>query len=381
MTLHAFQVGGCELQLLSLAKALKNHGVDLIILYSRVAGSVSYKSAGELEFFEIPRMLYKPRLIPLYLSYLFRWKLKSLPLLFHCHAISYFTEQILSFAQSKKVPTMVKVATGGDVTALKNRIGKIGFRTYAQVDRYLSINPSIQRELEDFPIAKGKIASIPNAVDPARFFPIGEREKVSLKESLGLPRQSRFITMVARFVERKRYEDLIRAWAEIAAKYPMHMLLLVGDGEERPNCEHLAEQLNIQDRVIFAGEQRDTARYFQVTDLFAFTSRLEGLPNVVLEAMSSELPILASAIPGVEEIIVPFRNGLLFPPLDVAAIVRSLTYLLAHPEEARKMGIAARKKILEEFSFEKIAPKFCALYEELAQQVKKMLHKEPPFQQ
>ncbi len=395
MAIHSFHVGGCELQLLNLCKELQELAIEPIIIYSKTANSQRFHSTEELKFYYVPAIFYKFRIVHFYLHYLFRWKIGRMPDLFHCHASSRFTEQVLWFAQMCHIPTLVKITTGGHVTEIKEKIeqrigigaiirrflsrshkikeihienalfGKHRFDTFSKVNGYLCINPSIQEELESFPIHNDKLFPIPNGVNSDRFKPVPEVEKGAIKKSLGLPHEMRYIMMPVRFVSRKRICDLIHAWANIESNYPSHLLLLVGDGIERQAMEQLAENLGIRGRIIFAGMQSNLEKYFQITDVFAFTSQLEGLPNAVLEAMSSALPIVATSIAGIKEIIVPNLEGILFPPGEVTALTHSLTYLLDHPEEARKMGAAAREKILKEYSFAIIAPRFNTLYRKL----------------
>jgi glycosyltransferase involved in cell wall biosynthesis len=398
MALQNFHIGGCELQLLSLCRALRKYNVELFVIHSRTAGSQKTLSLEGVQFLYIPWICLKLRIIPYYLRYLFRCKVGAIPHLFHCHVPAPFTEQVLWFAQEQKIPAVLKITVEGEVPALQKKsqerlslpacfrylfrrvplslkkealenalFGKERLQTYSRVDRYISINPNIQEELERFLIDRARIASIPNGVDAERFKPVSEKEKREIKRALGLPVDLQYIVMAARFAERKRYEDLIFAWSLLASSYPDHCLLLIGDGEERVRCERLVDCLGLSSKALFAGEQVEMEKYFQVTRLFAFTSRLEGLPNVLLEAMSSALPIVATSIGGIREIVTHLQEGMLFAPGDRKALAESIKYLLDHPEEGMKMGAAARKKILSEYAFEQIAPQFAALYDSLLQ--------------
>lgn len=396
MALHSFHVGGCELQLLSLCKELRKYNIELLVLYSHTRGSQIPSPIEGVKFSAVPWIFQKCRIVPLYLHYLFKWKRGKNPDLFHCHALSPFVEQTLQFAQRRAIPTLVKITTEGEVSSLKKKIqerqsflswmamlftkspfakkkaalenclfGKHRWRYYSHVDRYISINPNIHRELERFPLEKNTIVSIPNGVDPGRFKPILEEEKRAVKKELGLEVDQNYIVMAARFIERKRFPDLIFAWNQIASHYPQHTLLLIGEGLERPSCEQLVKDLRLSSRVIFTGVRAQMEKYLQAASLFVFTSRLEGLPNVILEAMASSLPIIATSIAGIQEIIEAPKQGILYPPGDREALLRSLRDCLDHPEEGKRRGRAAREKILENYALEKIAPRFISLYEEI----------------
>lgn len=390
MALHSFHIGGCELQLLSLCSEIKQLGIEPIILYSSTKGSFHPKKDGKIQFYHIPKIFYFTRLIPIYLKFLFRWKLRRQPDLFHCHGYAAFAEQVVEYAKSVNIPTVVKFTTDGQVTKLRNEIdskiklsdllfrgqitrsrirkylfGKNRFSIFSKIDRFLCINSTIFHELLDFPIEQSKLIPITNGVDVARFRPVSPAEKNRIKTSLGLSPSHCYILCAARFVERKRIGDLIEAWAAIESLYPSHQLLLAGDGEQRGKLELLVKKFNIQRRVHFAGMKDNLECYYQSSDIFIFPSRLEGLPNVILEAMSSALPIIATSISGIRELIQSGVNGLLSSPADIEGLTKSLQFVIDHPSEAVRMGRAARETILANYSFNKIGPRFSSLYREL----------------
>ena len=356
MTLHNFGIGGCELQLLSLYRALNERNIDVIILHSRVEDTSACPLDKTLKCFYIPPFFYKFRLIPLYLAYLFRWKIKRLPTVFHCHTICYFTEQILRFAQKRKIRTLLKITGENMILPLKDKadnrlhfcraiqfflrknswfekrsvlenllFGKNRLQLYSKIDKYISINPNIKNELECFFVEKEKIFSISNGVDSHRFISVSDEEKKNLKKKFRLPENLHYITTISRFVEGKRIQDLIEAWAKIAKHFPNHRLLLIGDGPKKKAYEQQIALLEIRDRVVFTGFHLQPEKFLQLSDLFAFCSETEGCPNVLLEAMSSQLPIVASAIVGVEQLLSPpipkkqppIRNRGLFLQMEI----------------------------------------------------------------
>ena len=364
------RIGGYELQAFSLSKAYQHFGRKTFILTTHTPGLPHFEIKEEVEIHRLPRLVEKYRLLlPLYFSYLFK-KFKKPPSLFHCHAISSFTENILQINQHLKIPAVLKVATQGDVSRLHSELlaneiqGPIRKRIYEQMT-FLSINAHIQQELLDFNIRREKIFSIPNGVDTTRFSPPTPQEKIELKKELGFHLKENLITFTGRFEERKRVKDLIHAWANIEKGYPQHHLLLVGDGEERRLYEHLCFQLNISKRVTFFGLSKCVEKVLKISDLFVFPSRLEGLPNVILEAMATGLPILSTNIPGINEVIEHKKTGYLVPPQASSELIAGLHHLLQHPEQTKQLGIAAREQILSTYCFKKIAPSLFDLYTRL----------------
>jgi glycosyltransferase involved in cell wall biosynthesis len=370
-------MGGCELQLLNLCRALQKKGIDLIILYGGKLNGFNEELVEGIPAFKIPAVFFSLRIIPLYLVYFFKFKLKRTPSLFHCHALTHFNEQIGWFSKMSQVPALIKIATDGDMTALNRRLscqsftkvktfiinglfGRVRMKSYLSFSGYICLNSSIKEELKSFSIQEEKIHSIPNGVDCDRFSPVSLEEKRKIRAEFGFPLEGQLILMAARFIEEKRFSDLILAYFKIRERFPKAILVLVGDGPDRKRCEELGKG------VVFRGVQREIEKYYKAADLFAFTSSHEGLPNVILEAMASALPIVATHLSGIEELIHPFEEGLLVPPKDVDAIAEALSYLLEHPEEGQKMALRAREKVVMRYSIEKIAEAFISCYQGLS---------------
>jgi len=171
------------------------------------------------------------------------------------------------------------------------------------------------------------------------------------------------ILMVARLIRSKHQNQLIRIFAGLDA--PKWNLVLVGDDHlkqhNRKNWEKLTEELSVKDRVLFAGKRADVDNYYQSAKIFAFTSSSEGFPNVIGEAMSAGLPIVAyDCVAGPSEMIEDGKNGFLIPLFDEHLFAEKLRFLINHEENRVAMGIKARTSI-GQFSKLEIAEKFYQL--------------------
>jgi glycosyltransferase involved in cell wall biosynthesis len=124
----------------------------------------------------------------------------------------------------------------------------------------------------------------------------------------------------------------------------------VGDGPERSSLQHQCDELGIAEKVRFAGFQARPASYYRAMDVFALTSRSEGLPLAVLEASACRLPVLASDVGGLSEIVEHQITGLLFPPESEEALTGSLVRLLDDAELRRNLGAAASHRVRQSFS-------------------------------
>jgi glycosyltransferase involved in cell wall biosynthesis len=144
-------------------------------------------------------------------------------------------------------------------------------------------------------------------------------------------------------------------------------LTLVGDGNQRPRLEEQARSLGMFERIHFTGWLNGDAvvQQYQQANLYLAPSRHEGMPNVVLEAMSAGLPVVATAIAGNEELILPGINGLLVAPENPQALQKSLRELLSDPEQLKKMGAASRQRVAASYTWEATADQYLALLENI----------------
>jgi len=173
------------------------------------------------------------------------------------------------------------------------------------------------------------------------------------------------VVAAGRLHEQKGFDLLLEAFAGVLAEGVPATLTILGEGEERSALEAQAQRLGIAGAVRLAGFQEHPYRYFGHADLFVLSSRYEGLPNVLLEALACGCPVVAFDCPhGVREIVRDGVNGLLLPPEDVGALRAALTRLLRSPQERTRLraGVSAT---MEPFAAPTIARAWEALFDEL----------------
>jgi glycosyltransferase involved in cell wall biosynthesis len=163
------------------------------------------------------------------------------------------------------------------------------------------------------------------------------------------------IGTVGRLTEVKQQDLLLRAFAQVRAQRSDAHLLLVGDGPLMNELRALAEDLAVSQWVHFAGYQAQPERFLPVMDVFALTSRSEGMPLAVLEAWAAGVPVAASRVGGLPELIDDEHNGLLFAPGDEAGLTTALCKLLTDTELARQMSVAGRHQVQTRFSLDRMA--------------------------
>ncbi|MEW5768652.1 MAG: GT4 family glycosyltransferase PelF [bacterium] len=209
-----------------------------------------------------------------------------------------------------------------------------------------------------------KVISIPLGLELDRFINL-EPLKGSLRKELNLSGQEVLIGIVARLVPIKDHSCFLSAARIVARRHPEAKFLVVGDGELREQLEKQTKKLGLEDRVIFLGFRGDLERVYADLDMVVLSSLNEGLPVAVIEAMASGLPVVATRVGGVIDLVEDEATGRLVPPNDPQALAEGILELLASPTEASKMGRLGRKKVYPSLSAGRLVKDIENLYEEL----------------
>lgn len=170
------------------------------------------------------------------------------------------------------------------------------------------------------------------------------------------------IVMVARFQAPKRQDLLLQAFALLEDKEVT--LTFIGDGPTKKEVEKLAETLGVKEQVIFKGDQQDVKGYLEEASIFVLMSNFEGLPISIIEAMAAGLPIIASNVGGVQELILTNENGFLVDN-DTSELQRYLTQLLADESLRQRMGKESRALFEQSFQFKNTYRKTFEIYEQV----------------
>ena len=211
-----------------------------------------------------------------------------------------------------------------------------------------------------------RVMVIPNGVDVARFSPTTEPSP--LRGATGPLADARFVVgTVGNIKPAKRHDIFLETVARLASRVPGLRAVIVGDdrGGRRQEMEALAAKLGVGPLVHFAGRIEDVRPWLAAMDCFLLTSDSEGMPNVVLEAMASGLPVVTRPVEGIAELVTEgtgfvSRSG---DPAELAELVGRVAS--APPETRLAMGAAGRRRMTEHFSLEVMAGRYAALYDEL----------------
>ncbi len=207
-----------------------------------------------------------------------------------------------------------------------------------------------------------KVRVIPLGIELERFVEVDRAQKGSLRGELGIPEDAPLVATVGRLVPIKRFDLLIEAFQGVLKSLPDAHLVIAGDGELRAELE--AQARPIRERVHFLGWRDDAQVIYQAADCFALTSDNEGTPVAVIEALTAGLPVVATRVGGVEDVLFP-GAGQVVEPKDVSAIERAIEARLTNPEQLTQQQ---RSKVFRRYSHRRLIADMGALYDQLCEE-------------
>ncbi len=220
--------------------------------------------------------------------------------------------------------------------------------TDPMVDHWIVVNQDSARALVDrHRVPRERISVIYNGIEPERF-QVDPGAGARLRGELGLPEEGLVLGGLGALTGQKGFDLLLEAFA--AAGLDGASLVVGGEGEDRKALEEQARGLGLDGRFFLPGFMRDVASYLAALDVFVLSSRSEGHPMVLLEAMAAGRPVVAVDIPGVRETVEDGVSGILVPQGDPGALAEALSRVAGEPELREGLGRGAAQRIQEEFS-------------------------------
>jgi glycosyltransferase involved in cell wall biosynthesis len=279
---------------------------------------------------------------------------------------------VYAFVLTMKYRTPVRVHTLHSVAAHEmgmgpsRRVRLLAFRFRVGSFVPVAIAEEVARTFETLYNYPNPIL-IPNGISIDAFSPDREvRQRV--RRELEVEPQTLVFVHVGRFAAVKNHEMLVAAFAQLVGQQPLPTeLWLVGDGELREAVQHQVRALGIESRVRFLGVRSDIPDLLRAADVFVFPSRWEGNPLSVMEAMAAGLPVVATAVGGVPELVEDGASGILVPNEDLHGLVAAMQRMAQNPDLREQMGRAARCRAVERFDIRQTVRAYEALYEEILQ--------------
>lgn len=368
MLIHDYypKVGGAQSLLRAQASKLCARGIEVDILTRGVAGEATFEKIDGVAVYRLPAP--KPKALAS-----FSFLLSALPLMFrlkpdvvHAHEfISPATAAVLGNAILKLPMVVTPHRSGplGDVQRLQNRSG--GAYRLKEIRERANALVVISREIgeelvqADFPIER--LHDIRNGVDTERYAPLPEDEKAALRRSIGLPIEVPIVIYSGRLALEKRIHHLLSVWPRIRKINPDARLLILGEGDQAHQLHSMATP-----GVQFLGAIDDVTPYLKAADIFVLPSAAEGLSVSMLEAMSSGLAPIVTAVGGAPEVITHQQDGLLIAPDDLEQLETALQQLIESHAMTTQLGRAARDRVVARFSVDQSVDALAELYREVS---------------
>jgi len=246
----------------------------------------------------------------------------------------------------------------------------LGMKILNSYDKIIFLYSKIAEQAKKLGLNEEKIRIIPNGIDVQEILDIQKRlNTASIRKKYGIAENEQVILYVGRLIKMKRVEIIIKVIKKLLKKNLKVKGLIVGDGPQRTKLEEMARP--ISHNIKFTGYlSEEKFECYHIADLFILPSISEGLPTVLLEAALFGLPIIATNIHGIPDIVIHGKTGFLIDKWDYDKYAEYTEYLLMNQSLAKEMGENARKHVASNFSWNKVVKKYEKVYSEMMEEAK-----------
>ena len=279
-------------------------------------------------------------------------------------AAAYLAKQILSASGAQKVPRVITTLHGTDVTLIGSDPSYSETAAFCidQSDGVTAVSDSLREDTyREMPV-RGEIRVIPNFLD-CQYHRRLPDERLGARYRVGDP-STKLVVHVSNFRPVKRAAAVVEIFSRIRERMPAR-LLLVGDGPDLSPVCRLARDAGLGDAVQPLGEQELVVPILSVADLFLLPSAQESFGLAALEAMACEVPVVASRVGGLPEVIEHGVSGFLHPVEDLSAMAASAVNLLTDPDLHQRVRMAGWRTVQERFCADEVVPRYEAFYREV----------------
>ncbi|MEN9523992.1 MAG: hypothetical protein RL536_61 [Candidatus Parcubacteria bacterium] len=220
-------------------------------------------------------------------------------------------------------------------------------------------------QAQHFPWAKNRLRLIPLGIKAPTFISVdGAKQAVAKQIGMNLVDFNKKIVVgtIAELHPNKGLPYLINAFSMIVSQYPQAILVIIGDGQDLTLLHMLIKEKKLEQNIFLAGYMDQAAEYLKAFTLFVLSSIKEGLPYCILEAGSASLPVVATTVGGIPEIIEDMKSGVLVQPKNIRELSHAISFMIEHQDERRKYGSTLKDRISTQFSLEKMLDSIDNLY-------------------
>lgn len=266
------------------------------------------------------------------------------------------------------VPKIVFTAHGWAFNEDRSALQKIVIKFFSWLTITLShktiaVSDAVKNDTRKWPLVNKKIVVIKNGINEPDFYTKEEaRAKIFSKIGAVIQQDGFIVGTIAELHKNKGLSYAIEAFAKIIPTNPSLYYFIIGNGEEKEHLDNIIRRHNLQERVFLLGFVDNASRFLHAFDIFILPSNTESLGLVILEAGLARLPVIASNVGGIPEIIESGKTGLLISPRDTNIIIQSVQKLQSDIPFANSLGIALREHVLKNFSLKKTLAETTKIY-------------------
>jgi len=366
-------VGGSEIQARRLSERLSSIGLRIVVVTRRCSDASGTESHGGVVVRRLPVFGRERTASAVFVAGLFLFLVRRRHAfdVIHCHLATSTALGCLAAGMLTATPVVVKLGGSGrigDIAAsLSTRLGKMKLYWLRNGPCFfIAPTQQIAKELMETGVRTMRIAIIPNGVDTEYLSPMDREGKRAAKCARGLEGLN-IALCLGRLDPHKNIPLLIDAWSKVHERRRDWRLWIIGSGPLEGVIKNLIRERGVGDSIsLVSGVSPDRVKeYLEIGDLLVHPSRFEGLSNAIMEGMACGLPVIASRIPGNQELVRDRVNGLLFDPGDAADLARCLDASFAHEEERIRWGANGRNWVIEHMDLDLVARRHIDLYRAL----------------
>lgn len=311
----------------------------------------------------------------------YNFKERRYKTIYHCFGTSLINLVCAYCAKLTNSRSIIELTMSGDIKSLYHRDDKwvkrfnkrIKTRMFESANAIIGISPTLMKEYDEYCENMNKIRLIPNYVDRNVFSSCDATKKIELRNNYQIESNTFTILFVGGLFKRKGIDDIIKIIEQLGRRTDKKIcFIIVGENNktaEQINYSNELAKVNSRFKsinVILTGQQYNISSYYKIANVFLFPSKREGLPNVVLEAMSSGLPVIMNEIDGLTDYLIDNEKDGWIIKDDINSYVVKLLDLIKNPSGLEQMSLCAKQKIESRFSKKVILDKYLELYDNLA---------------
>jgi glycosyltransferase involved in cell wall biosynthesis len=369
-------VGGPALHVTYLARGLAERGYETTLVAGDVArGEESMAFVAERAGVDVVSLPGLSRELSPVRDALAAWRLARIiravqPDVVHTHTAKAGAVGRAAALLAGRRPVVVHTFHGHVLRGYFGRLGTLLFRAIETVlarvsDRLVAVSPEVRDELVGLgvaPASKFSVIRLGIELEPRVSF---DGDAGEIRRRHGIAAEAFVIGWFGRMTAVKRTDDLLSMLADVRERGIDALLLLVGDGDDRPRLEQRAHDLGLARSCLFLGYQEDVAPWYAVCDAVVLTSASEGTPVTIIEALAAGRAVVATNVGGVPDVVDEGETGFLVRPGDTHAFAERLEILARDPERRGQMGREGRERMLSRYAVERLVDDVDALYREL----------------